>query len=274
MKVKYLLKSFKKAREKNLSNEFLFHLQLKSVLDGKGFIDARKIHNFIHTKIGYSKGQSSNLVKKLIELGWIEVWKNKDNTVWRYNIVSLKRVYNKLGFRFNKNSHKHRFETINIIGKSKNQIKSIIQSAEIKKNIKSQLFKQGLTLDNKILYNQSRIGKDKKEETKIKRNETLLHLNEKRKEIEKSLTTLDVSLSLSMKKVSSLMGFKAQSQVVKLNKEAEKSKLYNVIRQKISLGISSFADFVSKLSTEFKNCYWKRGRVYKKVCNSYSINLQ
>ena len=276
--VKYLFYSFKEARKKNVANEFVFFLQLKAICP-QGFIENRKFIKYVSSQLPYSEGQVSNLFKELIRLKWIDVWKRKTGEVYRYRIISLKRLYIHLGFRFKKNQAQHyKFEFIDIAGKKKNEIKAIIQSLEIKRNLKDQKYKELRKIQARIDYHLIRLLKEKEEVKKEKRKAVLTKLEKDKQEILPSFRPEDESIlsgQISIKRTAFLMGFRSSTTVVKLINIAERTNLFSVKREKNIIDTD-----ISKISwwsnpEKYKNTYWLYGKVIKNHCNFYQFdNIQ
>jgi hypothetical protein len=273
--VQYLFSSYKASRMNNVSNEFLFFMQLKDAFP-QGYVNGKDYLNQVQSKIQYSKGQISNLFKELISIGWVEIW-GDENHKWRYVIRSMKFVYNKLGFRFKKQNNHYRFKRIETLNKSKQQIKAAIQSCEILKNKKSQLFFEQKRLQAKLIYHLSK-EQDKKREARVS------SIKNELKEIDTTLQTIDGSQTsdfqlirskISLKKIASLLGNRSASVALKLNKTAEIDNLYSVNRSKILVADKiPFLDYLFGIKGQVKNTFWKFGKVYQMLCNSYCFNLQ
>ena len=280
MQVKYLFSSYKEARKQNCSNEFLFLLQLKAAFPC-GYVSGENFLNEVQSKIPYSKGQISNLFKELIKIGWVEIWKRKDDRKWRYIIKSMKFVYNKLGFRFKKQNNYYRFKHIEILNKTKQQIKAIIQGCEILKNKRSQLFFERKRLEARLIYHLKKQDTDKGNQ---KREAIITSIKKELQDIDNTLQTINGSQTsdfqlirskISLKKIASLLGNRSASVALKLNKTAEKDKLYQVNRFKTLIGTKiPLLDYLFGIKTQIKNTFWKFGNVYQISCNSYCFNLQ
>lgn len=277
--IRYLFTSYKASIQQGVSNEFVFFLQLKQHFK-EGFVPCKNYLTAINRKIPYSKGQISHLFRRLQSLGWIELWQ-KGDFKWRFVFRSLNSVYRKLGFRFKKQNNYYRFKLINISSKNKKQIKAVVQQCELEKNRKNQLFYEIKRINAKIDYHTNRLnqGHDVK-----KREERLTSLRKELSEIEPMFSQTDESKTLnpslirskiSLKKISSLLGYRAASTALNINKVAEKDNLYSVTRGLIKIAEKvPFMNYLFGIKVQEPLSFWKFGSVYKRSCNVYHLNFQ
>ena len=276
MRVKYSYQAYKRARKKKLISEYLFFLQLHSIHFPQNELIAGQYIKQIQSQIPQSSASISHQMKALIKAGFVEVYKNEDNSVWKYVLKSYKKVHNILGFRFKEKGwnriERFKFDFIEIESMKKKSFKEEIVRLELIRNKKQQIFKANELLFNKLNYHKSTIVSIKSKKIKerkeavISKLETISsHSNLVAKQDRESMTN-----RISCKKIASMLGYRSPMSASNLIRGAEKSELINVKRERTLLasGVSKIDYSINPL---YEGCYWMYGKVYKNECNVYSF---
>jgi predicted transcriptional regulator len=274
MKVKYLYHRFKKAREKNLLNEYLFYLQLRSIGFSQNEMYKGDLIKTIQTHLDLSPASISIQLKKLVKNGFVDLYKHDSNKEWKYVLKSYKKVWNLLGFRFKKYIQRFKFEFIDLQSlRSKADLKALVFAFELKRNKEKQEFKVRENIESRLQYHQETLSKVKSSKVKEKKEAALEQLKSKLK------TSLDESLlgggferpmenKISCRRAAQLLGFKTNNVSVKLHKKAEDLNLLTVKKSKTLLA-TSVPRVLFSVNPEYKDCYWQFGKVFRNECNVY-----
>lgn len=264
MKVKYLYKSFKKAKILKISSEYLFYLQLKSI--GLDSFNSGEVIKCINKHFNYSPASISSQLKKLVKCGFVSIYKHENSKRWKYVLSSYQKVWNILGFRIKENSDSYRYENINNHLSLKKDLKSKIFAIEIERNSRDQFFQANRKLNKKIDYIEKTLSKNKSIKVISRKSQELIKL----KDIKQCSVKQPIGNIISCVKSSALMGYKTPSTAVNLGKNCESLSLLSIKRTRTLVDKKvSRIDFM--YSERYVNCYWKFGNVYKNECNSYSF---
>lgn len=278
MQVKYLYSSFKNARKKKVLSEYIFYLQLKSLDLPQGELLKGKVIQTIQANFNYSTASISKKLKKLIQAGFIHVFKHSNNKEWKYVLKSYRYVWNKLGFKFRDYIDRWKFDFIQVDKFDKETLRAHVFTLELARNKSKQLFKEKEVITRKIQYHQDTIEKVKSKKIKERKEKALSHL--------KSCITGSVDSQfhgryreepivnkISCERASKLLGYVSKIMTVKIYKKSESLQLLSVLKSsgQIASGVSRI-DFNN--NPAFTNCFWSFGRVFKNEANSYLINNQ
>lgn len=274
MQVKYLYGSFKKARVKKLSNEYLFYLQLKSIDFPQHEMTVGSLIKEIQKHLDCSASSISVQLKKLLKAGFVELYKHDSGKDWKYVLKSYRSVWNILGFRFRTYIDRYKFEFAEVSDKS--SLKALIFTLELKRNKEHQEFKINEKLDNQIAYHEGTIDKVKSNKVREKKNKALLHLKSVKLSLVESHfdrgAERPMENRISCKRALKLLGYSSTKTISNLHKKAENKKYLSVIREKVLIaeGISRIEFSVNP---KFDKCYWLFGKVYRNQCNVYKLNV-
>lgn len=275
MQVKYLYNSFKKARVKKLSNEYLFYLQLKSIQFPQDEMYKGSLIKEIQKYFNYSPASISIQLRKLVKAGFVDLYKHDSNREWKYVIKSYRSVWNKLGFRFDTYIQRFKFDFVDV--KDKSELKAQIFTLELQRNKIKQEYKINNNLENKIQYHVSTIPTTKSEKIKEKKQKALLHLNSIKTSLEEAnlggCAKRPMENRISCKRASLLMGYASIMTAVNLHKKAQTLNLLTV-KKEITLVAESISKIEFSVNPQFERCYWKFGRVFRNECNIYLFNNQ
>lgn len=273
MQVKYLYNSFKNARVKKLTNEYLFYLQLQSIQFPQNEMYKGSLIKEIQKHFDYSSASISIQLKKLVKAGFVDLYKHDSNKEWKYVIKSYRSVWNKLGFRFDTYIQRFKFEYVDV--KDKSELKAQIFTLELQRNKQKQEFKVINNLENKIQYHVSTIPTTKSEKIKEKKQKALLHLNSIKTSLEEAnlggCAKRPMENRISCKRASLLMGYLSSMTVVNLHKKAQTINLLGVKKQ-TTLIAENISKIEFSINPQFEGCYWKFGRVFRNECNIYTFN--
>lgn len=273
MQVKYLYNSFKNARAKKLTNEYLFYLQLKSIQFPQDEMYKGSLTKEIQKHFNYSSASISIQLKKLVKAGFVDLYKHDSNKEWKYVIKSYRSVWNKLGFRFDTYIQRFKFDFIDV--KDKSELKAQIFTLELQRNKQKQEFKVLNNLENKIQYHVSTIPTTKSEKVKEKKQKALLHLNSIKTSLEEAnlggCAKRPMENRISCKRASLLMGYSSSMTVVNLHKKAQTINLLGVKKQ-TTLIAENISRIEFSINPQFEGCYWKFGRVFRNECNIYTFD--
>jgi predicted transcriptional regulator len=273
MQVKYLYSSFKSARVKKLTNEYLFYLQLQSIQFPQNEMYKGSLIKEIQAHFNYSPASISIQLKKLVKAGFVDLYKHDSNKEWKYVIKSYRLVWNKLGFRFKQYVERYKFDLIDVENKS--ELKAQIFTLELQRNKQKQEFKLKTNLENKIKYHQDTIDKTKSSKIREKKQKALLHLNSIKTSLEKvnlgRCAKRPMENRISCKRASLIMGFKSTMTIVNLHKKAQIMTLLSVKKQ-TTLVAESISKIEYSINPQFEGCYWKFGRVFRNECNIYQFS--
>lgn len=280
MQIKYLYNSFKVAREKKFINEYLFYLQLQSIKFPQNEMLKGSLIKTIQKHFNYSPASISSQLKKLVKVGFIEVYKHDNNKEWKYVIKSYRKVWNKLGFRFRKYIDRYKFDFIDI--NEKTELKAIIFTAELKRNKSKQEYvkfkKEKESLNNKIKYHENTLNKTKSKKIKERKEKALLHLKSIKTSLAKTKKISDqdnkrpMENRISCKRASQILGFTSQMSAVNLYKKAETLNILQVNKSIIIIA-TGIPKIQFSVDPQFEGCYWKYGKVFKNECNIYSFPI-
>lgn len=283
MKIKYLYSSFKQANKKGLLSEYLFYLQLKSIELPQGELLKGTVIKSIQQHYDYSGASISLQLKKLLQAGFIKVYKHSNNKEWKYVICSYRSVWNILGFRFSEYVQRFKFDIVELDqAKTKKALKALIFSLELIRNKQKQNFKKEsknkALIERQIDYHQQTIDTVKSNKIKERKKAALILLKSKKECPEKMLLggKMDgpIENKISCKRAAIVLGYKTAMVITNLHKKATEMQILSVNKSKslIATGISKIEFSMNPL---FNECYWMFGKVYKTNCNSYFLhNIQ
>lgn len=275
MQVKYLYNSFKSARVKKLTNEYLFYLQLQSIQFPQNEMYKGSLIKEIQKHFDYSPASISIQLRKLVKAGFVDLYKHDSNKEWKYVIKSYRSVWNKLGFRFKTYVQRFKFDYVDV--KDKSELKAQIFTLELQRNKLKQEYKIKNNLENKIQYHVSTIPTTKSEKIKEKKQKALLQLNSIKTSLEEvnlgGCAKRPMENRISCKRASLLMGFTSSMTAVNLHKKAQTINLLSVKKQ-TTLVAENIKKIEFSINPQFEGCYWKFGRVFRVECNTYLFNNQ
>ena len=208
---------------------------------------------------------------RLVEKGFVTAYKCSEDKVYKYNLNSFYKVWNLLDFRFKeRRCDTYRYTTIpNDILKSKESIKAYITSVEIQKNQDNQKYITSIPIQRKIDYHEKTLKKTTSNKIKVRKQNKILELKQELLKRSSACSPSDNNLfnRISCNGVSSILGYKTSMTGYNLEISAEKKGFLSIHREKtlIASNISLFDFRFNKL--DYKNCFWKFGRVYRRQCN-------
>lgn len=273
--IKYLFQSFKSAKDKGLLNSYLFYLQVKTLPIKNGEITKSELTHLVKTHLSLSSGATSQNIKCLIKIGFIDVYRHDNNKDWKCIIRGYKAIWNKLGFRLDeKKDNSYRFVSVDCESSiSKQELRALIFTIELQRNKQDQDFIVGRRLDRKIEYQQKKIEKEKSQIKVQERKNKLVQLLKLRSAGAVNHRQAPMTNMISCRKASGLLGYKTGNPASKQHKRAQKLCLLEAKRGKpklVAAGISK-KEFFSRDRFKFKGMFWKYGKVFQPSCNTYQF---
>lgn len=273
MKIKYLYSSFKKANELGLLSEYMFFLQLKAI--NVSFLKRGALINSLD-RLCISDGSISNNVRKLVKAGLLVEYKDANDKIVGYQLISYRRAWNLLGFRFKCEGYveRYKFDFIELSNSlDKKSIKAHILALELSYN----KYKQEYRIRNKtvarINYHEKTLKKVKSNKKRVKKEATLLRLKSLiETPNENSFTgelTGAIQNQISCQKVASILGYSSLTASVNLRKKAQSLSILSLKNEKRAIKRCTFSKYMTDFSNILDKTYWKKGVVYKKICNTY-----
>jgi len=259
--IKYFYGSYRHAKQKGLSSEYLFYLKLKLLKDGE--LRVGTITESIQKVTSYSPASISIYIKRLVKAGFLIPFVVKGKVVG-YQIISYKRALRRIGIktRFtgaSKNIAKeHRFQRIIVDELSDNKMfKNFIEMMDIYQNSEKQLYKEKQKIKRGIKYQ-----REKDDSITTKR------IIRKLKEDLKSVQMIPGNrFKLSCRKLSRLLGYKSIQQGSLVERRAENNRFleihrsFEVVEKKVS-----FLEYLPMKVLD-DSLYWMFGNVVKNECN-------
>ena len=155
---------------------------------------------------------------------------------------------------------------------NKSELKAKLFTFELIRNKQKQVFKKKEKISNQIEYHSNTFNKTKSNKIKERKQKTLLQLNSIKQSLEEAslggCAKRPIENRISCKRASSILGFKSPKTIVNLHKKSQQLNLLSVKKQ-ISLVAESISKIEFSARPEFKDCYWKFGKVFRNECNTY-----
>lgn len=258
--IKYYYGSFQSAKKKGILTEYLFWLQLKRI-NSHGRIMNREKLNHVSKLTDYSNASISNLIKRTIAIGFIQVLSD-DSGVYAYQLSSYKFVMSRLKIRNIWNDYK--FIRISQHIQDHKKFKCLIQSLEIQNNFKLQDFREKERLEKRLNYYKG--SKSKKRDIKI------AEITNKLNEADNDLQLHRVSLKLSCKGIASNLGYKTGSFGNKLQTRIKEYQFGNIINNGVKfIKEMKLSDF--RFDAIKTKSFWVFGKVFTYNCNNIQFML-
>ncbi len=259
--IKYFYGSYKHAKQKGLSSEYLFYLKLKLLKDGE--LRVGTITKVIQEVSSYSPASISIYLKRLVEAGFLIPFVIKGKVVG-YQVISYKRALRRIGVKtrftgVSKNIAKeHRFQRLITNELIDNKIfKNFIEMMDVYQNSEKQLYKEKQKIKRKIKY-------QREKDDSITTRKTIRKLKEDLKSVQMMPGN---RFKLSCRRLSRLLGYKSIQQGSLIERRAEDNgfleihRSFGVVEKKIS-----FLEYLPMKALD-DSLYWMFGNVVKNDCN-------
>lgn len=259
--IKYFYGSYRCAKVRGLSSEYLFYLKLKLIDNGE--LRKGDITSIVQNVSTHSPASISYYIKRLVKAGFLIPYKHKEEVVG-YQIISYKRALKLIGLRIrfsgkDKNIAKeHRFQRIELEDLIDTKVfKNYIEMTEVYRSSEKQLYKRKQSLKRKLNYQRE---KEQTLETKKK-------IAQLKEEFESVEAIRDHSFQLSCRKLSRILGYSSAQQGSLIERRAEANSFLDIERRHevIERGVS-WKDF-SPMKAYDNSLYWMYGNVVKNECN-------
>jgi len=266
--IKYFYGSYRAAKSKGLSSEYLFYLKLKTLKDGELRIGS--INKSIEEASTLSPASITIYLKKLVTAGFLIPYVIKGKVVG-YQVISYKRALKLIGvkIRFSgakKNIAKsHRYQGINVEGlEDTKKFKNFIELLDVHKNSKNQAHKEKTKINRKIKY----------QRTKDNSPETLGRIKQLREDHKSCMMRGGIQNKISCGNLAKLLGFKSIQQGSLIERRGEANGFFTIKRNfEVVESRVSYIDYIPMKAID-NSLYWMFGNVVQNDCNILTLTQE